>query len=440
MQRTSPSANHHVSRRTVLFAVPAALALSACSGSGGGSTALSNEPVTLRFTWWGSDARHQRTQQVIKLFQAKHKNITVKGEFKEWNGYWDSLATSAAAQEAPDVIQMDELYLASYAERGALLDLSRVRDHLDTSGIDEDILSTGKVEDKQYAIPTGLNAYSMVVNTDILDRFGIDLPDDDTWSWDDLTEIGGKVSAAGGGQITGVQSWGFDMGGLNVWIRQTGGTLFDDRGDVSVKPEVLADYWSYLVELADKHVAPPPSVTVERATASLDQSGTATNTAAFGTWWNTQLVSLVAASGQNLKLLKLPGEADAKKRGTFFKSSMYWSVFSRSKHPGEAALLVDFLTNSREAAEVMLTDRGVPGNKAIREFIQPKLDPADQAAVEYLDDLKASPPPRVTPNGGSNIEKILQRHTEQVLFGQVKPDQAATSFITELQAEIDAAA
>src|SRR5690349_19390257 len=123
---------HEISRRALLFAAPAAFALAGCSGSGGGSTELSNEPVTLRFTWWGSDARHQRTQQVITLFQKKYPNITVKGEFKDWNGYWDSLATTTAAQEAPDVIQMDELYLASYAQRGALLDLNRVRDHLDT--------------------------------------------------------------------------------------------------------------------------------------------------------------------------------------------------------------------------------------------------------------------------------------------------------------------
>jgi multiple sugar transport system substrate-binding protein len=429
-----------ISRRTLLLAAPAVLALAACSGSGGGSTELSNEPVTLRFTWWGSDARHQRTQQVIKLFQKKYPNITVKGEFKDWNGYWDSLATTAAAQEAPDVIQMDELYLASYAQRGALLDLNRVRDHLDTGDFKKDVLATGMVDEKQYGVPTGLTAYSMVVNTDLLDQYEIELPDDDKWSWDDLQEIGAKVSAAGGGKVTGVQSWGFDMGGLNIWIRQSGGKLFDDKGDVAVKPAVIADYWRYLIELADKGIAPAPSVSVERATATLDQSGTATNSSAFGTWWNTQLTSLAAASGQNLKLLKLPGEADAKQRGTYLKPSMFWSIFSRSKHPGEAALLVDFLVNSKEAAGVILTDRGVPVNASIREFIQPKLDPADQAAVKYLGDVKVSPPPRVTPNGASDIEKILQRHTEEVLFGQAKPDAAAASFISELQAEIDAAA
>lgn len=430
-----------VSRRTVLLAVPAALTLSACAqGAAGGNSELSDKPVTLRFTWWGSDARHQRTQQVIKLFQDKHKNITVKGEFKDWNGYWDSLATTAAAQEAPDVIQMDETYLASYAERGALLDLSTVSAHLDTDAIDKKVLATGAAEGKQYAVPTGLTVYSMVVNTDILAKYDVDLPDDDTWTWDDLKEIGGKISKASGGAVTGVQSWGFDIGGINIWARQSGGSVYDKDGKVSIKPAVLADYWKYLLSLANDGAAPPPAVSVERATATLDQSGTATNKSAFGTWWNTQLTSLAAASGQQLKLLKLPGEASAKQRGAYLKPSMFWSIFSRTEHPAEAALLVDFLVNSREAADVILTDRGIPVNTGLRKAIQPELDASDKAASTYLDAVKVSPPPRLTPNGASNIEKILQRHTEQVLFGQLTPEQAATSFISELQSEIDAAA
>lgn len=424
--------------RAAALTVAAGLALSACGGSTPESAELSKEPVTIRATWWGSDERHQRTQQVIELFEKEHPNITVKGEFKEWTSYWDSLATTVAADDAPDVIQMDELYLASYAERGALLDLDTVGQHLDTGTFDEDVLTTGVVDDTQYAVPAGLAAYSIVVNADLLARYDIPMPDEDTWTWDDLRSIGARISAAGGGKVTGVQSWGFDTGGVQIWARQAGGSLFDDEGNVSVDPEVLADFWTYLASLADDGVAPTPAVTVERANAGLDQSGTATNTSVFGTWWNTQLTSLAAASGSDLRLLKLPGESQ--KAGGYHKPSMYWSVFSRSEHPAEAALFVDFLTNSEEAAAIMLTDRGVPVSEKVRESISSKLDDPGQAAVTYLENMEVAAPPRLTPNGASNIEEILRRHTEQVLYGQLTPDQAATSFIEELQAEIDGAA
>jgi multiple sugar transport system substrate-binding protein len=424
----------------VALAMAIALVLPAC-GSGGSNSdlGLSDKPVTLRFTWWGSDARHQRTQQVIELFQKEHKNITVKGEFKDWNGYWESLATTVAANDAPDVMQMDELYLASYAERGALLDLSTASKYLKTADFDPNALATGKVDGKQYAVPVGLSAYSIVVNTDLLAQYGAQLPDDSSWTWDDLKTIGAQISKASGGKVTGVQSWGFDAGGVNIWARQAGASLYDEKGKVVIAPAVLAEYWSYLADLAKTGIAPPPSVTIERASAGLDQSGTATNSSVFATWWNTQLTSLTEASGQNLKLLKLPGEAQAKSPGAYYKPSMFWSVSSRSKHPAEAALFVDFLANSEAAANVLLTDRGVPANNKIRAMIAPQLTESDKAAAAYLDTIKVGPAPRVTPNGASSIEAILKRHTEAVLFGRATPEQAAAAFIKELQAEIDRA-
>ncbi|TDD12418.1 ABC transporter substrate-binding protein [Nonomuraea diastatica] len=426
--------------RRIALAAAAALLLSAC-GSGGGSAGqeLSKDPVTIRFTWWGADERHKRTQQVIDVFQKKHPNITVKGEFKDWNGYWESLATTVAANDAPDVIQMDELYLASYAERGALLDLGTAAQHLKTADFDKTALDTGVVEGKQYGLPVGLSAYAIVANTDLLDQLKIKLPDDNTWTWEDLKKTGEEVSKAGGGKITGVQSFGFDAGGMNIWVRQQGAALFDEAGKVAVPESVLAGYWSYIKDLAKSGAAPAPSVTIERAGGSLDQSGTATNASVFATWWNTQLTSLTAASGQNLKLLRLPGESQASSPGAYFKPSMYWSVSSRSKHPAEAALFVDFLANSQEAADILLTDRGVPANKKIRATITPKLSETDKAAVEYLDALKIGTAPRVTPNGASSIEAIIKRHTEEVLFDRQTPEQAAKAFITELQAEIDGA-
>ncbi|MEV0823073.1 ABC transporter substrate-binding protein [Nonomuraea rubra] len=427
--------------RKIALAVAAALALSAC-GTGGGSAGqeLSKDPVTLRFTWWGADERHKRTQQVIDLFRKKYPNITVKGEFKDWNGYWESLATTVAANDAPDIIQMDELYLSSYAERGALLDLGTATKHLKTADFDKTALDTGVVKGKQYALPVGLATYSIVANTDLLDQLKIKLPDDGTWSWDDFKKVGDEVSKAGGGKITGVQSFGFDAGSLNIWARQHGAALFDDAGKVVVPEDVLAGYWTYIRDLAKTGVAPAPSVTIERAGGSLDQSGTATNASALGTWWNTQLPSLATASGQKLKLLKLPGESQASSPAAYFKPSMYWSISSRSKHPAEAALFVDFLANSQEAADVMLTDRGIPANTKLRAAIAPKLGEYDKAAAEYLDSVKVgTTAPRVTPNGASTIEAIIKRHTEEVLFDRQTPEQAAKSFITELQAEIDGA-
>ncbi|MEU7474598.1 ABC transporter substrate-binding protein [Lentzea sp. NPDC042327] len=430
-------------RRRVAWATLLSLTASLLVACGAGSDAggdLTAEPVTLRFTWWGGDDRHKRTQRIIELFQEQHRNITIKGEFKEWNGYWDSLATTMAANDAPDVMQMDELYIASYAERGALLDLTEAKKHLDTADFDQKALATGAIGGKQYGLPVGLGMYSVMVNLDLLAQYGIPVPDDTKWSWDDLKRIGEQVSEAGGGQVFGVQSPGInDTAGLSIRARQQGKAMFDAEGKVVLPQEIAREYWQYIADLAKSGVAAPPSVTIEKASAGLNQSATATRTAAFGLWWNTQLTALTAASGARLKLLRLPGETQGKAPGAYYKPSMFWSVSSRSKHPAEAAAFVSFLANDEEAAKIMLTERGVPANQKIRDVIAGQLKETDKAAKEYLDTVPVSDPPRITPNGASTVDAILKRHTEDVLFGRTTPDAAATSFIREVQAEVDAA-
>ncbi|GAB2807372.1 ABC transporter substrate-binding protein [Lentzea nigeriaca] len=423
---------------TVLLSLTASLLAACGSGSDAGGD-LTAEPVTLRFTWWGADDRHKRTQQVIEMFQKKHPNITIKGEFKEWNGYWDSLATTMAANDAPDIMQMDELYIASYAERGALLDLNEAKKHLDTTNFDQKALATGAIDGKQYGLPVGLGMYSIMANTDLLAKYNIPLPDDTKWSWDDLEAIGEQVAKAGGGQVFGVQSPGInDTAGLSIRARQQGKALFDKDGKVVLPPEIATQYWTYIADLAKAGIAPPPSVTVEKASAGLNQSATATNTAVFGFWWNTQLTALTVASGAKLKLLRLPGESQGKP-GAYYKPSMFWSVSSRSKHPAEAAAFVSFLANDEEAAKILLTERGVPANLKIREAIAGQLKETDKAAKEYLDTVPVSDPPRITPNGASTLDAIQKRHTEDVLFGRATPEAAAASFIKEVQSEVDAA-
>ncbi|MET8765260.1 extracellular solute-binding protein [Lentzea sp. NPDC004782] len=429
---------HRRTALTVLLSLTASLLVACGSGSDAGGE-LTAEPVTLRFSWWGADDRHKRTQQVIEMFQKKHPNITIKGEFKEWNGYWDSLATTMAANDAPDIMQMDELYIASYAERGALLDLNEAKKHLDTANFDQKALATGAIDGKQYGVPVGLGMYSIMANTDLLAKYNVPLPDDTKWSWDDLKKIGDQVSKASGGTVWGVQSPGInDTAGLSIRARQQGKALFDQNAKVVLPPEIATQYWTYISDLAKTGVAPPPSVTIEKGSAGLNMSATATNTAAFGLWWNTQLTALTAASGAKLKLLRLPGESQGKP-GAYYKPSMFWSVSSRSKHPAEAAAFVSFLANDEEAAKVLLTERGVPANLKIREAIAGQLKETDKAAKEYLDTVPVSDPPRITPKGGSTLDAILKRHTEDVLFGRATPEAAAAAFIREVQSEVDAA-
>ncbi|MBA4103709.1 MAG: ABC transporter substrate-binding protein, partial [Arthrobacter sp.] len=144
-------------RKFQLGAAAVALSLLA-TGCGTSSGSESNEQVTLRFAWWGNEYLNAQTEKVIDAFEAEHPNIKIESEPGEWGSYWDKLATKTAANDAPDVIQMDQKYIAEYGGRGALLDLSK-QSGIDTSKLDEEALASGQYDGAQYGLSTGQNAY-----------------------------------------------------------------------------------------------------------------------------------------------------------------------------------------------------------------------------------------------------------------------------------------
>jgi multiple sugar transport system substrate-binding protein len=64
------------------------------------------QAASLRLTFWGGQARADRTYGVTDLYTAA-KGTAVEGEFLAWNDYWPKLATQTAGGNAPDIIQMD---------------------------------------------------------------------------------------------------------------------------------------------------------------------------------------------------------------------------------------------------------------------------------------------------------------------------------------------
>lgn len=436
--------------RWLLFtAVGAAttLALTACAGTTETpSTAptLSDEPVTLSFTWWGNDVRHEITEQLIAAFEAEHENITIEPQYTDWAGYWDKLATTVAAGDAPDIIQMDEKQLSTYAANGVLLDLGSLGEGLSTGDFPEAVLGTGALDGTQYGIPVGINSYTIMANTDLLEANGIDLPDDETWSWDDFADYAVEVSEASGGAVVGSQSWGFEDGGLNNWLRQHGESLYAEDGspEVAASEETLASWWEFLLEVTEAGGTPDPSATIERESAGLAESFTATNQSAFGPWWSNQVAALRDASGQNLEPLMVPTPDEGEDASAYYKPSMFWSASAKTEHPGEVALFLDWLANSEEAADLLLAERGVPANEKIREYITPELGEIDQEVVAFLDEIapRVGDAPPATPPGGGAIETIIDQHTQKVLFGELTPEAAAESFIAELQRALDDAA
>jgi multiple sugar transport system substrate-binding protein len=173
--------------------------------------------------------------------------------------------------------------------------------------------------------------------------------------------------------------------------------------------------------------------------APLDQSMMATGKLGMSFTWSNQLVAFTKASGQPLKLLRIPSaDGTAKDNGSYYKGSMFWSISSRSKHQKEAAGFVNYLSNNTAAGNILLAERGVPPNTEIQAAVTPKLQPADATSAKFIQDIgkELGEPSPAPPVGGGQAEKIVQRYTTEVLFGRQAPDKAAKAMLDEISGEL----
>ncbi|PRY00850.1 ABC transporter substrate-binding protein [Allonocardiopsis opalescens] len=416
--------------RAIAVAAVLALAASACGGGGGSDDGT----VTLRFSWWGADARHETTQQVIDRFEELNPGITVEGEYTDWEGYWDRLATTVAGNDAPDIITHEERYLRDYASRGALLDLNETE--IDTSQIDPLALDGGELDGGMYGIATGVNAFAVVADPQAFEDAGVEMPDDETWTWEDYMRISEEISQNSEDGFYGSQDFGFTENAFNIFARQRGESLYTADGSIGFSPETLEEWFQMRVDMMESGATPPASLSVESDAGGPDLSLLSTNTGAMGSWWTNQLGTLAGTAGRDLELLRFPGESEGERTGMYYKPAMYYTISARTEHPEEAALFVDFLLNDPAATELILSDRGLPANMDLREQFVPEFPEADAQSAEFLASLEdhivdASPVP---PIGAGEVELIMKRVVQQVLFGELTPAEGAQQFITDVEA------
>ncbi len=49
--------------------------------------AFAGDPVTLRFSWWGGDERHEATLAVIEKFEEENPDIIIEPEYSSFDCY-----------------------------------------------------------------------------------------------------------------------------------------------------------------------------------------------------------------------------------------------------------------------------------------------------------------------------------------------------------------
>ncbi|GAA4439924.1 ABC transporter substrate-binding protein [Phytohabitans houttuyneae] len=407
------------------------MGLAACGrGFGGGDDEPAGGAVQLNMVWWGDAKRAEKTQAALDIFQRKNSGITVKIEYQDSTPYKDKLATRFAAGDPPDVMAMRMDSLREYADRGALLDLGQHAGAVDLSGLSENAKALAAVSDKTYGVPAGLNAIGFVINKTVTEKYGVAIPDGNTWSWDDLAKFARDFTKASGGKIYGTAFEPATLANIIVYTRQRGEDFYTEDGALGISEATVVSWFEMVNKMRAERGFPPPGF-IENVGASADQSYLAKGSIASQIIPTNNFLSYNAAAGGNLALLRIPGETQGVRRGQSVDCPHLWSVAAQSKHKDEALKLLNFLVNDVEASKATGTTRGVPPSSKVADEIKPTLSPDDQVATEYLGGLQKETLPRsfTYPPGSSKIASSLLSIAAEVEFKRQTPQQAAKAFL-----------
>ena len=422
----------HVRRAAALgLAATLAVSLAACATP---AAPAEDEPVELRMTWWGGDSRHEVTNAAIDLFEEEHPNITVVRDFGGFDGYLDKVTTQYAGKNSPDVIQLYNDVLREFSSRGQLFDLNEAvaAGNLSLDGWPQDVIDMNTIDGSLNALTFGVSTHAFIFDEVKSAELGVEIPEAG-YTWDDLADYATAISAASGGSTFGVTDLSQGYQGFEVWAKQTGEEFMDADG-IAFKQDTLEDFWQYWADLRASGGATAPDVTTEYFGTPYDAvvAGVATSTFLFA----NQYAGVQGNTPNTLAIDRMPSEA--KNPGQYLRAAMNLTVSSQSKHPQEAAMLVDFLLNSEAANEILGIDRGLPTNANVVTAATAKADEVTARANAIIEAVRedGAPAPVPAPTGAAAVNTLFQEFAQQVQFGQKSVKDAAAEFMAQAASEL----
>ncbi|HTJ34614.1 MAG TPA: ABC transporter substrate-binding protein [Dactylosporangium sp.] len=426
------------SRRRLLAAAAAAallLPLAACGDDGGSTpTADSTKPVELSFFWWGGDARAKLTEDALKLYTAKHPNVTFKTTWQANQGYFDKLATLTAGNAAPDIFQIDDNYLTEYAARNVTLDLTSYQKSgkLDTSKFPESLWKYGVVDGKLAGVAFGENTQGLVYNKTKLTAANQPLPTTGM-SWEQF--ISWATAAGAAAKVPGTQDPSADYKAFWVWLRQQGKDLYKGKELGFTAQDVTAWFDLWKGARAAAGTTPPADVIREGNATDITKQLVVTGKALTSWVWVNQLPELQKNTKDELGVMAYPGDPKAQ----WARASMYFSVYRGSDKKDVAVDVINFLSNDPEAGKILGTDRGLPSNLDVRTTVEGTVtDKAMKTSIDVENTLGKSfgPSPQVPLKGHSTLRSELIKAAESVQAGKASSAQAAETFIAAVKTAI----
>ena len=402
------------------------------------TAASDDEPITLRFAWWGGDERNAATLEVIEQFEALHPNVTIEAEYGGNDGYHDKLATQLASGTAADIVQVDPETFPQYVSTGDYFVNYMDYSNMDLSTFDENYISleiNGRYDGKQLGLPTGISGAGILVNQDLADEIGIDFTQ--AYTWDDLLEMGRKVREYDDSMylLCANKEYIVNLIVFNYGKQLCGSTLFDkETGELNITEEQMAELMQYVKKLYDEGVVAPASYQAAYGGDNLqsDANWIAGKYVSALTYISTIDVMVAANDSANYSMSQLPMLSGCTEKGWASNTPQVMAVTKTCEHPEMSVEFMNYFFNNETALATLGATRSVPPTENARKICSEngKLSEVTMEGANIAAAAGGTPNDKIS--SSEEAKTILFDAVETVGYGATTPEEAASEIIDSL--------
>ena len=378
------------------------------------------EEITLRFVSWQTNHDEQN-----------HPNINVQFDYvgdMNSNDYLTKTDIMLMGGEAMDILMAPNY--ASYivrAESGSYLSLD---DYFTEEGTTaEDAYNViVRVNDQTYGIPGEMKYNLVLINKDMLDAAGLDVPSLD-WTWDDYREYAEKLTS-GSGADTKYGSYFHSWGSCNLWgisSGKGGSTIFNDDKTLTFDNPNLAKFLQLRYDMENVDHSSTPLADVKALNMNYRDQ-----------FFNGNIAMLPMGSAM---LSDIGNEKYAHDFVTTFARQPLWdkdgehyneaggnifSIAKTSEHPKEAYDFLRFWTTEGVDIKGMFisNEKGAVKSDSVKQIIAGFEDKLDtDTLTKIMDDPDwVDSYGTYIPDYQSEIDSILTEETDKYLLGSQSLD------------------
>lgn len=407
-------------------------------------TTTTAEPVTLRMAWWGSQTRHDRTVQVIEMYEKENPNIKIEYEFFSFDDYFTKLKTLVASDQVWDIFQlggnfpmyMDKIqFMNEYIDAG-IVDVSQISDSY--------LKITQDTDGNQIGLSNGVNTYGIAYDVDMFKEAGVAVPTEN-WTWDEYADAARKIHDATGHYGTsGFGSSDF-IAGCSTYIAQHGAIgengffNLDLTGMGFNDASMLEGYIQMRADLIKEGASPDAGAEAE--ITNIENDFLVTGEAGM-TWVAVNqfptIYDICQAEGRTLALAPIPRVTKDGPSGAAIQSSQMLCVSKDSQNKEEAAKFISWFQNSTACNDVLQGERGIPVNTSVRESLRASATEGQSIMYEFVDLVGTFKIPEkinvLSPDGQDEVVDHYRNYIQQVVYGEISAADAAAKTYADAEA------